>query len=78
MITKKYYVLVIHGDVDPEIQGPYKSAGRRDHRAKQLSSQLSSTFWLNVNQNGHTNRLQVGAYAGGFLKGLPGVPGSEQ
>lgn len=37
-VMKKYYVLFIWGDVDPELIGPFKSEAERNAKAKQLKA----------------------------------------
>lgn len=48
----KYYVLEIHGDVEPFLYGAYNSEGRRDSKARELRAkdceERNGLFWLNV------------------------------
>ena len=36
----KYYILEIHGDVEPFLHGAYASEARRDWQARKLRSEL--------------------------------------
>jgi len=63
-----HYVLLIHGDIEPEVIGPFDSEEARDQAAKALRSGDSDMdngiFSLDC-----TGKPKVKAYSGGFLSG---------
>jgi hypothetical protein len=63
-----FYLLVVEGDVDPDIKGPYASQALRDqaaraHRARH--GEDDGIYMLDVNADGEP---QVSAYSGAFFK----------
>ena len=63
-----YYILLIHGDIEPEVRGPFDSGEARDQEAKALraddSDMDNGIFSLDC-----TGKPEVKAYSGGFLGG---------
>jgi hypothetical protein len=72
-----YYLLVIHGDVEPELRGPYKSEAGRDRAAKRhrltdpekedglFPLDVPDTFPEMVAKNG--NKPEISTYSGAFF-----------
>lgn len=71
MKRKDYYLLHIIGDIEPEILGPYVTAGLRDEAAKKLREKdESGIFMLDiVAKRGHAIPTipKVFAYSAGFF-----------
>ena len=67
-MSKTYYVLIVLGDIEPELRGPYRDAEDRDLAAKQHRkrdvSENDGIFWLDVGEHG---KPEVGSYSGGFF-----------
>lgn len=63
-----HYVLLIHGDIEPEVIGPFETEDARDQAAKALraddSDMDNGIFSLDC-----TGKPEVEAYSGGFLGG---------
>jgi len=63
-----YYVLLIHGDIEPEVIGPFETEEARDQAAKALraddSDMDNGIFSLNC-----TGKPEVDSYSGGYLGG---------
>jgi hypothetical protein len=58
-----YYLLIVEGDVEPLLLGPYKSFYSRDRRAraeKATRGDHDGIFWLDVTNN----KPKVGAFCG--------------
>jgi hypothetical protein len=70
-----HYVLVIHGDVEPELVGPYPNAGQRDRGAKEmrLHDPESKNGLYAVDAAG---TVEVNAYSGGFFEPCQSQPAS--
>lgn len=67
---KAFYVEVVHGDVEPELLGPFRSELARDMEAKRQRQTVDPTgengiFWLDLVDG----KPSVGPYTGGFLNG---------
>jgi hypothetical protein len=73
----RYYLLVIYGDIEPSLKGPYRTEQMRDCAAvkqKKKSRNEDGIFALNVTTDG---RASVSAYSGGFMDGMWGNPCSK-
>lgn len=68
MRAYKFYVLLVVGDVEPEISGPYSTAESRDTTARQLrrKSPDDGIYWMDVDVDGCPT---TGAYTGAFFRG---------
>jgi hypothetical protein len=65
----RHYLLVVVGDIEPELRGPFLSAAVRDKAAKRHKARRADAdglFRLDVPARG---RPEVGAYPGWFFKG---------
>lgn len=63
----RHYVLMVMDDIEPELRGPYRSAGKRDRRARELKRRHGDEhglFRLDVTALGVP---EVTAYSGGFF-----------
>jgi len=64
----KYYLMVVVGDVEPEIKGPFFTTEERDAAAKAHRKQdpemNDGVYTLDVDAD---SGVKVGAYAGGFF-----------
>jgi hypothetical protein len=64
----KYYVLHVVDDIEPELEGPYKSFRARDNKAKELrkedEEQKNGIYGLDIS---HSGKARVFSYMGGFL-----------
>jgi len=65
-----HYILLIHGDVEPEVIGPFGDSKARDRKAKELKKEHgdnSGIFKLIVNDE-FPNRIPVvDSYPAGFF-----------
>jgi len=73
----RYYLVIVYGDVEPALKGPYKTEQARDcaafrHRQK---TDKDGVYKLNVTTAGAP---QIGAYSGGFMDGVWGDPCKKQ
>lgn len=63
-----FYLMVVVGDVEPELFGPFVTEEQRDAAAKshrvQDPERHDGIYWLNVGAKG---ALETGAYSGGFF-----------
>lgn len=65
----KYYLLIIYGDVEPALRGPYKFAEGRDRAAKRhraINGEEDGLYKMNVHRDGRPEAIP---YTGGFLDG---------
>ncbi|RPI56480.1 MAG: hypothetical protein EHM49_00360 [Deltaproteobacteria bacterium] len=67
------YLVVIHGDVDPGLEGPFNSEDERDKRALEFREEYgdsSGVYMLDVNYPGPIlqNAVEISAYTGGFFE----------
>lgn len=63
-----YYLLVIEGDIEPEVYGPYPSEGHRDLAARKYrieNGDDDGVYALDISSL--TNKPVVSAYSGGFM-----------
>lgn len=65
----KFYLLDVHGCVEPHALGPYATPEERDEEARRVCRMQDgledSLFWADVDQDG---QLIVGAYMSGFFE----------
>ena len=62
-----YYVLVVVDDIEPELEGPFRTKNGRDSCALDMKKEVgnnSSIFWLDIDQKGVP---KVGSYSGQFF-----------
>lgn len=67
-MLKEYFILIVRGDIDPEIHGPYQSEGHRDLAARKYrieNGDDDGVYSLDV--SALTNKPSVSAYSGGFM-----------
>ena len=61
----EYYFLIIHGDVEPELQGPFETYEQVEHLAKRFvrnnSQRNSGIFWL----ESIDGKLDICSWSGG-------------
>jgi hypothetical protein len=74
----KFYLMVVLGDVEPEIRGPFATAEGRDadavtHRRGDPSMR-DGLYMLDVDANG---KPTIGAYSGGFFDESAETPETE-
>lgn len=62
-----HYLLILHGDVEPELDGPFSIVDRdraaREHR-REDPEMSDGLFWLDIEASG---KPTIGAFAGGDL-----------
>ena len=64
----KHYLLIMWGDVEPEVLGPFDSDEARDTKARELRLEIGDAngiFPVCVDKD---NGLSVWAYSGGFFE----------
>lgn len=64
----EYYVLIVWGDVSPDLQGPFANERQRDARARQLKAEYGDEhgiFALEVDSDG---RPTVSSYLAMFFE----------
>ena len=67
-MKKKFYVLFVWGDVDPDLIGPFDTDEARDEEAKEKRYQEGDEhgyYWMDVDEEGIPN---VGSYTGSFFE----------
>ena len=65
--TRRWYLLHVVGDVEPELKGPYLTEFGMEKAARRLKEKVGDTdgiFWLF--QEG--SRVDTGAFPGGFFE----------
>jgi hypothetical protein len=63
------YLLVIYGDIEPELLGPFKDEDERDAKALKIRKEEGDRhgiFMLTVEET--THKPEVNAYSGGFFE----------
>jgi hypothetical protein len=63
------YLLVIYGDIEPELLGPFKDEDERDMKALDIRKDEGNQhgiFMLTVEET--THKPEVDAYSGGFFE----------
>jgi len=66
-MEKTYYLIEVHGGVEPYTRGPFKAEEERDAAAKSIHRKQrmdDSLFWADVDEEGG---LIVGSYMAGFF-----------
>ena len=66
--TGACYLLIVYGDIDPEVIGPFANEGQRDNAAlafRRDHGDEDGIFMLTLNGN---ERPSVDAYSGGFFE----------
>ncbi|MBN1224399.1 MAG: hypothetical protein JXB23_14220 [Candidatus Aminicenantes bacterium] len=68
-----HYLLIVWHDVEPEIQGPFKSAEERDKKALEIrfnepDGDEAGIYPLDIRSEGIPDEVEVGAYSGGFFE----------
>jgi hypothetical protein len=69
--TMKYYVLIMWGDIEPQLTEAFTTEETRDQHARDLRKEHGNDhgiFPLDVDENG---KPEVGAYSGGFFMEKP-------
>ncbi len=65
----RLWLVVVYGDVDPEVHGPYNTVDMQDRAAlrfrKEDTNQRNGIFALQVNKRGYP---VISAYSGGFME----------
>jgi hypothetical protein len=65
VLYHQFYVLRLHGGIEPELIGPFNNEGDRDDRAKELRKENDEDVILPL--NGPGSSIQIDAYSGGFF-----------
>lgn len=76
-MIETYYVLIIYGDIEPDLIGPFTTEETRDEKAIDLKREYGNEhgiFPMNIDADGAPT---VGAYSGGFFMGDDEVEASE-
>ena len=63
-----YYLIDVHGGVEPIVRGPFREQGERDDAAKMIhrsQKEDDSLFWADVDEDGG---LIVGSYIANFFR----------
>lgn len=65
-MTPKYYVIIVFGDVEPELSQPYDTEAERDAHARNTKDphDEDGIYWLDIDEHGTPT---TGAYSGGFF-----------
>lgn len=65
---KKFYVILVVGDVEPELSQPYDTEAERDVNALQcrIEHPEDGIYWLDLDEHGTPT---TGAYTGAFFMG---------
>jgi len=61
----QFYVLRLHGGIEPELVGPFDNEDERDDRAKELRKENDEDVILAV--DGPGSSIKIDAYSGGFF-----------
>lgn len=67
----RYFLIIVTGDTEPELHGPFADEVTRDNAAirhKREHGDDDGIFWLDINRRGDP---ESGAYASWFLAGFP-------
>lgn len=68
---KRYFLLIIHGDVEPELAGPFVTEAARDQAAKEHRAndpdRDDGLFPLDIVSESDDFEVEVDAYSGGFF-----------
>lgn len=65
----RYYVLIVWGDIEPQLIGPFRSAQARDARSQELKAEHGDSHGIFPFQLTTANSPSVGAYSNAFFKG---------
>ena len=68
-MTNKYYLFIVRGDIEPYIEGPFRSNVKRNAFAKQHRADHGDDdgiYWFDMDSTGG---MDVGSYSGGYLDG---------
>lgn len=62
---KNWYIIKVHGGIEPELAGPYRTEEARDKAAKRFckSDDSNSVFWLDA----PADDVKVGAYSNKYI-----------
>lgn len=66
-MSVKFYIVPVHGCIEPIIAGPYASESERDKAAldaRQDQDESDALFWLDIAEDGTPT---IGAYSGRFF-----------
>ena len=66
-MTTKHYLLVLWGDIEPELRGPFPTEEERDAAALELRAAWGRDHGLYPMSVDKEGRPVVGAYCGGFF-----------
>ena len=68
-MKKDYYLLVVWGDVEPQLKGPFKTEEERDQAAKDERAEdpemHNGLFPIELEKG---NEVVIGCYSGGFFE----------
>jgi hypothetical protein len=65
VLYHQFYVLRLHGGIEPELIGPFDTEDDRDDRAKELRKENDEDVMLAL--NGPGSSIEIDAYSGGFF-----------
>jgi hypothetical protein len=62
----KYWLIVVYGDLEPGLVGPYRTEAKRDKEAftLQKESDENGVYWMDTAKN---KAPDIGSYSGGFM-----------
>jgi hypothetical protein len=69
-VKKHLYLITVEDDVEPEIIGPFKDEGNRDHFAKELREKYEfdgGIYPLDIKSEKDPVKVAVWAYSGGLF-----------
>ena len=69
-MKKHLYLITVEDDVEPEIIGPFKDEGERDHFAKELREKYEfdgGIYPLDIKSEKEPVKVEAWAYSGGFF-----------
>ena len=72
-ISINYYLLIVRGDIEPEVQGPFASSEERDRKALEIrfntpDGDEAGIFPLEIKSERIPDAIEVGSYSGGYFE----------
>jgi hypothetical protein len=71
IMRKYYYLLIVYGDVSPEISGPFTTEKARDDKAKEMRAEdedlENGIYYLEIVADKCPDEVDCGAYMAGFF-----------
>jgi hypothetical protein len=66
MSSKQHYLVIVVGDVEPELEGPFSCEDARDdaaRRYRKTNGDYDGLYWLDID-----GVPEIGAYSGAFFE----------